>query len=62
MAKTNFENLRVDQLSESLADHIWDIVEMWPVFARDTVGKQIVRGRQPSRQPAIRSHCSRITL
>jgi four helix bundle protein len=43
MSKTNFENLRVYQLSESLADTIWDIVEKWPEFARDTVGKQIVR-------------------
>ena len=43
MAKTNFENLRVYQLSESLADIIWDIVEKWPAFARDMVGKQIVR-------------------
>ena len=43
MAKTNFENLRVYQMSESLADEIWDICLGWDNFAKDTVGKQIVR-------------------
>ncbi|HEX8737133.1 MAG TPA: four helix bundle protein [Pyrinomonadaceae bacterium] len=43
MAKTNFENLRVYQISESLADEIWEIVIGWDNFAKDTVGKQIVR-------------------
>jgi len=43
MAKTNFESLRVYQLSERLADEIWSIVLHWHVFARDTVGKQLVK-------------------
>ena len=43
MAKTNFESLRVYQLSETLADEIWTVVMQWDVFARDTVGKQLVR-------------------
>ena len=43
MAKTNFERLRVYQLSEDLADHIWSIVLGWNVVARDTVGKQLIR-------------------
>lgn len=43
MARTNFENLRVYRLSESLADAIWDVVRSWEPFARETVGKQIVR-------------------
>ena len=43
MARTNFESLRVYQLSERLADLIWEIVLEWNVFARDTVGKQLVR-------------------
>ena len=43
MAKTNFESLRVYQLAESLADQIWSITLKWNVFARDTVGKQLVR-------------------
>ena len=43
--KTNtaFENLRIYRLSEDLADSIWDVVLGWDRFARDTVGKQIVR-------------------
>jgi four helix bundle protein len=43
MARTNFEKLRVYQLSEKLADQIWDVVLGWNNFARDTVGKQVVR-------------------
>src|SRR5437660_6882066 len=43
MAKSNFENLRVYQLAEQLADDIWSIVLGWEVFARDTVGKQLVK-------------------
>src|SRR5258708_5402847 len=43
MSRTNFEKLRVYQLAEQLADQIWDIVLEWHPFAKDTVGKQIVR-------------------
>ena len=43
MSRTNFENLRVYQLSEEIADIIWEITSRWDVFNRDTVGKQIVR-------------------
>ena len=43
MAKTNFESLRVYQLAENLADQVWLIVVKWNVFARDTVGKQLVK-------------------
>ena len=43
MAKTNFENLRVYQLAEELSDRVWEIVLGWDVFARDTVGKQLVK-------------------
>lgn len=43
MARTNFEKLRVYQLSEKLADAVWDIVLEWKPFARDTLGKQVVR-------------------
>ena len=43
MERTNFENLRVYQLSEDLADLIWEITFQWNNFSRDTVGKQIVR-------------------
>jgi four helix bundle protein len=43
MAKTRFEELAVYQLAEKLADEAWDVVIGWSNFARDTVGKQLVR-------------------
>lgn len=44
MGKTRgFEDLEVYRLSEDVADGIWDVVVAWPAFARDTVGKQVVR-------------------
>jgi four helix bundle protein len=43
MGRTNFENLRVYKLSEELTDEVWKIVLRWNAFAKDTVGKQIVR-------------------
>jgi four helix bundle protein len=43
MARTNFENLRIYHLSEALADEIWNIASAWKPFAKDTLGKQIVR-------------------
>jgi len=42
-AKTNFERLQVYRLAERLADCIWDAAVKWDHFAKDTVGKQIVR-------------------
>lgn len=41
--KSNFENLHVYRLSEKISDHIWDLVLQWNSFAKDTVGKQLVR-------------------
>jgi len=43
MARSNFESLKVYQLAEKLADQTWSIVLGWDNFARDTVGKQLVR-------------------
>ena len=43
MSTSSFENLRVYKLSEDIADEIWDIVIGWDAFARETVGKQLVR-------------------
>ena len=43
MTRTNFEKLHVYQMSEDLADTIWEIVTDWDFFARDTVGKQLVK-------------------
>ena len=45
MAKksTSFENLRVYQLAEKLADATWAIVAKWEPFAKFSVGKQLAR-------------------
>ena len=43
MVKTNFENLRVYQLSEELADLTWDIVIKWKRLAQGTVGVQLIK-------------------
>lgn len=42
-ARTNFENLDVYKLSEKLAAEIWRAVGSWDRFARETVGRQVVR-------------------
>jgi len=43
MASVDFENLEVYKLAEKLSDQIWDIIALWDHFAKDTVGKQLVR-------------------
>lgn len=43
MARTDFENLEVCQLSERLADGLWNTVQRCHSFAKDTVGRQMVR-------------------
>jgi four helix bundle protein len=43
MAQKGFESLVVYQLAEKLADLIWHGVRKWDYFAKDTVGKQIVK-------------------
>jgi len=42
MKRTGFENLRIYELAEEIADIVWDIVIKWDYFAKDTVGKQLV--------------------
>jgi four helix bundle protein len=41
--KSNFEELRVYRLAEDLTDRIWDLVVSWDHFAKDTLGRQLVR-------------------
>jgi four helix bundle protein len=43
MPTLGFADLQVYQLAEKLADQIWRVVRRWDAFARDTVGKQLVR-------------------
>jgi four helix bundle protein len=37
------EKLEVYQLSEAFSDIIWNLVDEWNYFQKDTIGKQIVR-------------------
>jgi len=37
------EELRVYQLSMNLAEEVWEIVIKWDYFAKDTIGKQLVK-------------------
>lgn len=43
MSYYSLEDLEVYQLAESFGDEIWVIVSAWDHFAKDIVGKQIVR-------------------
>lgn len=43
MGFKKFEDLYVFQLAEQLANDVWDVVVTWDYFAKDTVGKQLVR-------------------
>ncbi|CAG5071752.1 hypothetical protein DYBT9623_03743 [Dyadobacter sp. CECT 9623] len=37
------EDLQIYQLSMELSDRIWNVVQEWSTFSRDTIGKQLVR-------------------
>ena len=43
MVFCRFEELKVFQLAEQLADKVWDIVMSWKYFEKETVGKQLVQ-------------------
>ncbi|MCL1466166.1 four helix bundle protein [Argonema galeatum] len=43
MSSKRFQDWRVYQLAEGLADEIWEIVDGWKQLAKDTLGKQIIR-------------------
>ncbi|GMU21180.1 MAG: hypothetical protein AMXMBFR13_12730 [Phycisphaerae bacterium] len=43
MQRAAFERLDVYRLAEDLADQVWGLVLPWNTFARDTVGKQLVK-------------------
>ena len=42
MSKTVFENLRVYELAEELADRVWEVVSRWDRLSQDTIGRQLV--------------------
>lgn len=37
------EDLEIYQMAEELADKVWNICIKWDYFAKDTIGKQLVR-------------------
>lgn len=39
----NLEELKVYSLSMELGEKLWNIVNKWDYFAKDTIGKQIVK-------------------
>ncbi len=41
--KMKLEELQVYQLSMEIGEKVWNIVIKWDFFAKDTVGKQLVR-------------------
>ncbi|TAE54621.1 MAG: four helix bundle protein [Nostocales cyanobacterium] len=43
MGNGRFQELRVYQLSEKLADDIWKIVHEWESLPQNTIGKQMIR-------------------
>jgi four helix bundle protein len=43
MEKADFQKLRIYELAEILADHVWGIVVDWGRFPRNTIGDQLVR-------------------
>ena len=43
MERTNFENLRIYQLSEEISDTVWNIVLKWNILAQNTVGRKLIR-------------------
>ncbi|MDX2239103.1 MAG: four helix bundle protein [Leptolyngbyaceae cyanobacterium bins.302] len=43
MTTKRFQDLKVYQLSEQLADEVWKIVHTWKLLEQDTIGKQVIR-------------------
>jgi len=43
MSYYNLEDLELYQLAETFSNEIWFLVSEWDYFAKDTVGKQVVR-------------------
>ena len=43
MNSLKLENLHVYQKAEDLADAVWEVVSNWDHFAKETVGKQLIR-------------------
>jgi len=42
MARSGFENLRVYQLVEEIADLVWEVFFKWDRIPQGTIGKKLV--------------------
>ena len=42
MSRTNFENLRIYNLAEEMADLVWNVITKWKPLAQNTIGKQFI--------------------
>ena len=38
-----FEELEVYQMAMDMAEKVWDLIRDWDYFARDTIGKQVMK-------------------
>ena len=43
MGKLLLEDLEVYKIANELGDNVWNLVEGWSLFAKETLGKQIAR-------------------
>jgi hypothetical protein len=46
MAKTGFQNLRVYQLAEEIADLAWEAAGKWDHLPQITVGTQLINSKK----------------
>lgn len=37
------EELKIYNLADEISDRVWEIVDQWKPFTKDTIGKQLVR-------------------
>jgi len=43
MGYDRVEDLRIYQVAEEISERVWELTAKWPFFAKDTIGKQLVR-------------------
>ena len=43
MGYDRVEDLRIYQIAEEISERVWELTAKWTFFAKDTVGKQLIR-------------------